>query len=623
MPELLQAVLDRSGDARGLRGRADDRGARPHREPRGVRRRRARVPAEHAGRDALRLPAGDLALLGPGRAHGREQRHADDDPQREGARVPRRLPRRLRGGDLPQRPLDRGAGDRGGAAPVLRQPDAREGAADADARVLARCSGAGRRTTCRPASSTSCPTGTSSASGCAPRRGGTTARRRRRATSSRSRTCPRSRPATPSATARSARASSRAWRPAALVTVRFANDGSERQADARLRAVGEDRRMSVDIRQPATPEELRAAMEAAESAFGATVDDDDWERESKVLPLERTLAAYDGDRPVGLAGAYQFDLSIPGGSLPCAGVTWVGVLQSHRRRGILRDFMRRQLEDARGWGEPIAALWASESLIYGRFGYGLAVPSLSMKADRSRFALRDDTGPHGTRAARDGRRGVRALPAGLRAHPRDAARACSRAPSTGGERTSSPTRRAGAAVRASSSTRRSSSTARSPAMPSTASRASGRTACRRARFASSRPSRRPRAPSWSSGASSSASTSRPGSTASTSTRRARCRSTSATRGRSASAGRTASGCGSSTSMPRCALARTPTASRSCSRSATSSARGTPAATGWERAPAGRRTTPDLALDVADLACLYLGAFDVHLAGARRASAGAA
>ena len=128
--------------------------------------------------------------------------------------------------------------------------------------------------------------------------------------------------------------------------------------------------MSVDIRQPTTPEDLRAAMEAAESAFGATVGDDDWERESKVLPLQRSLAAYDDDRPVGFAGAYQFDLSIPGGSLPCAGVTWVGVLQSHRRRGILRDFMRRQLDDARGWGEPIAALWASESLIYGRFGYG-------------------------------------------------------------------------------------------------------------------------------------------------------------------------------------------------------------------------------------------------------------
>jgi len=153
--------------------------------------------------------------------------------------------------------------------------------------------------------------------------------------------------------------------------------------------------MGIEIRPPAE-EELRAAMEAAENAFGATVDDEEWARESQSLPVARALAAFDGGRPVALAGAYQFDLTIPGGQVPCAGVTWVGVLPSHRRRGILRDFMRRQLDDARSRGEPIAALWASESLIYGRFGYGLAVPALTMKADRSRFALRDDSGPDGS-----------------------------------------------------------------------------------------------------------------------------------------------------------------------------------------------------------------------------------
>ena len=153
--------------------------------------------------------------------------------------------------------------------------------------------------------------------------------------------------------------------------------------------------MGIEIRRPAEAE-LRAAMEAAENAFGGTVDDDEWARESQSLPVSRTLAAYDGGRPVALAGAYQFDLTIPGGQIPCAGVTWVGVLPSHRRRGILRDLMRRQLDDVRSWGEPIAALWASESLIYGRFGYGLAVPAVSMKADRSRFALRSDSGPEGS-----------------------------------------------------------------------------------------------------------------------------------------------------------------------------------------------------------------------------------
>ena len=111
-------------------------------------------------------------------------------------------------------------------------------------------------------------------------------------------------------------------------------------------------------------------MEAAEGAFGSELEDHDWEREQKILPPARALAAFDAGKPVGLAGAYAFDLAIPGGELPCAGVTWVGVLPTHRRRGILRDFMRHQLDDVRGWGEPIAALWASEASIYGRFGYG-------------------------------------------------------------------------------------------------------------------------------------------------------------------------------------------------------------------------------------------------------------
>jgi predicted acetyltransferase len=146
--------------------------------------------------------------------------------------------------------------------------------------------------------------------------------------------------------------------------------------------------MTIEIRAP-REDELRAAMEAAEAAFGSEVEEHDWEREQKLLPPSRALAAYDGDRPVGLAAAYSFALSIPGGELPCAGVTWVGVLPTHRRRGILRDFMRRQLEDVHGWGEPIAALWASEASIYGRFGYGPAAPGFAAKSNPRRFALKD------------------------------------------------------------------------------------------------------------------------------------------------------------------------------------------------------------------------------------------
>jgi len=75
---------------------------------------------------------------------------------------------------------------------------------------------------------------------------------------------------------------------------------------------------------------------------------------------------------VGGAGAFPFDFSVPGGSVPCAGVTVVGVYPTHRRRGILTSMMRAQLDAAHERGEPIAALWASDERIYGRYGYGLA-----------------------------------------------------------------------------------------------------------------------------------------------------------------------------------------------------------------------------------------------------------
>ena len=176
--------------------------------------------------------------------------------------------------------------------------------------------------------------------------------------------------------------------------------------------------MTIEIRAPGE-DELRAAMEAAEGAFGSELEDHDWEREQKILPPSRALAAYDGGKPVGLAGAYAFDLSIPGGELPCAGVTYVGVLPTHRRRGILRDFMRHQLEDVRGWGEPLAALWASEAAIYGRFGYGLAVPGHVAKSDPRRFALKDDRPSNVTVRLSDADEAYRLFPAvydAFRAH---------------------------------------------------------------------------------------------------------------------------------------------------------------------------------------------------------------
>src|SRR5881392_4141987 len=73
--------------------------------------------------------------------------------------------------------------------------------------------------------------------------------------------------------------------------------------------------------------------------------------------LDRSLGVWDGDECVGTAGAFPFRVAVPGGAfVTAAGVTMVSVAATHRRRGILTSMMRRQLDDVRGWGEPLAVL---------------------------------------------------------------------------------------------------------------------------------------------------------------------------------------------------------------------------------------------------------------------------
>jgi predicted acetyltransferase len=131
--------------------------------------------------------------------------------------------------------------------------------------------------------------------------------------------------------------------------------------------------MAWDVRPTRDLEEFKRAVGAIGHYFGGwPADDEAAQRFSSNLPLERMHAAFDGDRIVGGAGAFPFELTVPGGTVPCGGVTVVGVLPTHRRRGVLTAMMREQLEDIRDRGEPIAALWASEEVIYRRYGYGLA-----------------------------------------------------------------------------------------------------------------------------------------------------------------------------------------------------------------------------------------------------------
>jgi len=154
--------------------------------------------------------------------------------------------------------------------------------------------------------------------------------------------------------------------------------------------------VDLEYRSPSA-DEFESVYRAVYVAFGDLPKDEDVERARRVMPVDRVLAAWDDGRPVGVAASWPFELTVPGGtSVPAAGVTWVGVHPSHRRRGILTELMRRQLDDVHERGEPLAILWASEAPIYGRFGYGIAAPETFIDAERGAFALRDDPGPRGS-----------------------------------------------------------------------------------------------------------------------------------------------------------------------------------------------------------------------------------
>jgi predicted acetyltransferase len=130
--------------------------------------------------------------------------------------------------------------------------------------------------------------------------------------------------------------------------------------------------VSFDVRTVNDLDEFTRAVFAIGQYFGMTPTQERMERFQELITPERMHAAWSDGTIVGGAAAFGFNVTVPGGDLPTAGVSVVGVYPTHRRRGVLRALMRAQLEDAHERGEPLAALWASEESIYGRFGYGLA-----------------------------------------------------------------------------------------------------------------------------------------------------------------------------------------------------------------------------------------------------------
>jgi predicted acetyltransferase len=134
-------------------------------------------------------------------------------------------------------------------------------------------------------------------------------------------------------------------------------------------------------------------LELLDMAFSSPWTDAQYESERKIWERERSTVAIDDGQLVGHTGTFSHRMAVPGGQLPVAGVTMVGVRATHRRRGILRDLMRAQLTDVHEAGtEPLAALTASEPVIYPRFGYGLAADHQEIAVPKVSRTLRPVAG---------------------------------------------------------------------------------------------------------------------------------------------------------------------------------------------------------------------------------------
>lgn len=144
----------------------------------------------------------------------------------------------------------------------------------------------------------------------------------------------------------------------------------------------------VDIRE--VPEaDIDRALELAYLVFHDRPEKEGRERHHDLLRHCLRIGAYEGDTIVGFMAAHDFRLSVPGADLPCPGLTFVSVAPTHRRRGVLTALMGETLRRAGAAGSPVAALWASEAAIYGRFGYGSATQGATIEIDSTRpLALR-------------------------------------------------------------------------------------------------------------------------------------------------------------------------------------------------------------------------------------------
>lgn len=144
--------------------------------------------------------------------------------------------------------------------------------------------------------------------------------------------------------------------------------------------------MTIELRS-VTDSNFTEWRKAVRHGFGQHVHPDDIARlRNDRAELDRLIAAVDtsSERIVGTGGADSYSLTLPGGAtVPMAGVAYMTTSVTHRRQGAFSRMMSKIHDEARERGDVVSGLWASQSHLYSRFDYGLAVNSYDWEIDPS------------------------------------------------------------------------------------------------------------------------------------------------------------------------------------------------------------------------------------------------
>jgi predicted acetyltransferase len=150
--------------------------------------------------------------------------------------------------------------------------------------------------------------------------------------------------------------------------------------------------VELEIR-PVREEELDRYVSVLELAAGRHATAETLAEARETSCLERTLAAFERGRLLGGLASDPLELTVPGGqALPAARITLTGVLPTHRRQGISSELNRRQLRWLRERGEPVAVFMTSGPRFYRRVGYSPATVAVEAEAATARHSLETSTG---------------------------------------------------------------------------------------------------------------------------------------------------------------------------------------------------------------------------------------